>query len=344
MTYQANARRPVTRGDVARYAGVSTAVVSYVLNDGPRPVAPRTAERVREAVEVLQYRPNLSARALRSGTSQAIGLIVADSLNPHCAELALAVTQAAAATGQRVLTADSRGDERSERAHVEDLLAHQVDGLVFASTFGRVDPLAGVRGVGVPVVLLDCPGPIPGRTTVGPAARAGVEALVRHLTETHGRRSIGLLIGSEGFGEPDPRELGWIDALSRLGLPRGPIIRTGWDRESGYRAGPEFLARSPRPDAVVAASDRLAVGLLRALHEAGVDIPGDIAVVSFDGTQESGYCWPPLTCARQPRELMGRAVLDLLDDPGLAPGHHEFPTELVIRASCGCRPDSDHTH
>lgn len=344
MTQQANVRRRITRRDVARYAGVSTAVVSYVLNNGPRPVAPDTAERVREAVEVLRYRPNLSARALRSGTSQTVGLLVADSLNPHCVELALAVTRAAAATGHRVLSADCQGDERSERAHVEDLLAHQVDGLLFAGTFGRLDPLADIHSAGVPVVLLDCPGPIPGRTTVGPAARAGVEALVRHLAEAHGRRTLGLLIGAEGFGEPDPRELGWMDELARQGLPRGPLVRTGWDRESGFRGGQELLARHPRPDAVVAASDQLAAGLLLALHEARVDVPGDIAVVSFDGTRESAYSWPPLTCARQPRALMGRAALALLDDPDLAPGHHEFPTELVLRASCGCRPDPDHTH
>lgn len=336
MTQHSSARRPVTRGDVARYAGVSTAVVSYVVNNGPRPVAPETAERVREAMELLQYRPNLSARALKSGTSHTLGLILADTLNPHCVEMSFAVTQAAAETGHRVLVADSRGDAACERALVDDLLARQVDGLVFASTFGRVDPLADVRSIGVPVVLLDCPGPIPGRATVGPAARQGVETLVRHLAETHGRRSIALVIGRDGFGDPDPRELGWIEELARLGLPRGPVVRGGWGRESGHLAGLELLGHRPMPDAVVAASDRLALGLLRALHEAGVDVPGQVAVVSFDGTHESAYSWPPLTCVRQPCDLMGRLVLDLIDDP--APGHREFVMDLVIRSSCGCRP------
>lgn len=330
--------RRVTRSDVARYAGVSTAVVSYVVNNGPRPVAAATAARVRDAVEVLQYRPNLSARALRSGTTHTLGLIVADSLNPHCAELTLAVAEAAAATDHRVLVADSRGDERRGRALIEDLLARQVDGLLFAGTFVRQDPLAEVRNFGVPVILLDCPGPVPGRTTVGPAARQGAEQLVDHLVGTHGRRSIALLIGTGGFGDPDPREQGWRAALHRLGLPAGPVLRTGWGREDGYRTGRALLDADPRPDAVVAASDQLAFGLLRALHEAGVAVPADVAVVSFDGSLASEFAWPPLTCARQPRAAMGRAVLDLIEDPGLAPGHHEFPLDLIVRASCGCPP------
>jgi len=328
--------RRVTRADVARYAGVSTAVVSYVLNNGPRPVAPRTEARVREAMEVLHYRPNHSARALKRGSSQTVGLILADSLNPHCSELSLAIAEAAAAAGYRVLVTDSRGDEQSERELIEDLLARQVDGLLFASTFVRLDPLADVLSFGVPVVLLECPGPVPGRHTVGPSARKGARDLVRHLAEVHGRRSIGLLVGAEGFGDPDPREVGWLEELTHQGLARGPIVHTGWDRESGYTGARELLRQDPRPDAILAASDQLGMGALRALHEEGIDVPGEVSVVSFDGTLESGYCWPPLTCARQPREQMAQAVIDLVAAPGRAPAHHEFPMELIIRASCGC--------
>jgi LacI family transcriptional regulator len=329
----------VTRADVARYAGVSTAVVSYVVNGGPRPVAPETQRRVREALEVLNYRPNLSARALKMGSSDTIGLILADSLNPFFAEFTLAIAQAAEARGHRLLIADSRSSRDTERELVEDLLARQVDGLLFATSTVGLDPMAGLRLYGVPSVLIDSAGPVPGRTTIGPGAADGAATLVRHLVQVHGRTRIALAIGAEGgFGDPDPRTWGWQTALGELGLPKGPLVSTRWSREGGYRAGLELLKSDPLPDAVFACSDLMAVGLLRALHEAGVSVPGDVAVVSFDGTAESEFSWPPLTVMRQPIQEMAQAAVDLIDSTSSAPAHHEFPMELIVRASCGCPP------
>ena len=329
----------VTRADVARYAGVSTAVVSYVVNGGPRPVAAATHRRVREALEALNYRPNLSARALKMGSSATIGLIIADSLNPFFAEFTIAIARAAEARGHRLLIADSRSSRDTEGELVEDLLARQVDGLLFWTSTLGLDPMAGLRLYGVPSVLIDSAGPVPGRTTIGPAATEGAATLVRHLAQVHGRTRIALVLGAGGgFGDPDPRTWGWQTALAELGLPRGPIVSTRWSREGGYAAGLELLKRDPLPDAVFACSDLMAVGLLRALHEAGVSIPGDVAVVSFDGTAESEFSWPPLTVVRQPIQAMAQAAVDLVDTPEPTPAHHEFPMELIVRASCGCPP------
>lgn len=337
MAPQPTTRR-VTRADVARYAGVSTAVVSYVVNDGPRPVAAETAARVREAMEVLQYRPNLSARALVSGTSNTIGLILADSLNPHCAELALAIGEAASLNGDRVLVADSRGVDETEQALVEELLARQVDGLLFASTFAHTDPLAGIRSFGVPTVLIDCPGPVPERATVGPDAEQGMNDLVEHLAVVHGKRKIALILGEGGFGNPDPRETAWRRYQWSHRLDQGALIVTQWGTAGGYQAGRELLALPERPDAVVAGSDMMALGLLRALHEAGVGVPSDLPVVSFDGTRQSEYAWPPLTVSSQPVAAMAQAAVDLIDNAPLVPGHHTFPMDLIVRSSCGCNP------
>lgn len=330
--------RRVTRSDVARYAGVSTAVVSYVLNSGPRPVAEATAARVREAMDILQYRPNLSARTLRAGTSQAIGLVVADSLNPYFNELTRALERAAAARGHRLLVVDSEGSHEAEVDLVEELLDRQVGGLILISASLRHDPIAGVRSFGIPVVLLDCPGPVHGRMTVGPAAQEAGVSLVRHLIGTHGYTDVGLVIGSGGgFGSPDPRERGWESALLAEGIRLGPVQRVDWSREGGYEAGRQFL-NTTLPRAIFASSDAQALGLLLALHEAGVRIPEEVAVVSFDGTAESEFCWPPLTVAKQPAHQMARIAIGLVEQPEANPAHHVFPTELIVRSSCGCPP------
>lgn len=328
--------RRATRGDVARYAGVSTAVVSYVVNNGPRRVAPDTEARVREAMEVLQYRPNLSARALVSGSTNTLGLILADSLNPHCAELALAVSEAAARNGHRILVVDSQGVDETEQELVEELLARQVDGLLFASSFPRSDPMAGVRSFGVPTVLIDCPGPIPGRSTVGPNSEQGITDLMTHLATVHGRRRIALVIGEGGFGNPDPRELAWQRAQWSLGLDEGLLLRTSWGAAGGHRAGQELLALPERPDAIVACSDQLAIGILRAIHEAGVDVAAELPLVSFDGTGPSAYTWPPLTTVAQAVVPMAEAAVELIRQPTPDPTHHEFPMQLIVRGSCGC--------
>ncbi len=328
-------RAPATRADVARLAGVSTAVVSYVVNSGPRPVAAATAARVREAMELLGYRPNASARALRRGTTDTLGLVVADALNPYFVEYTAELVKAAAERGKRILIGDTHDDVRAEEAIVDDLVSRQVDGLLFT----RFDTSPAFQSLGVPTVLIDCPGPVPGRRTVGSDASGAAELLANHLLD-HGRRRIAMIVGDSGFGDPDPREQGWRRALRTAGLPDGAIVRVPWSREGGYAGAAALLAEDPRLDAVFASNDVQGVGLVRALHERGVRIPEDVAVVAFDGTKESEFCWPPLTVARQPLSALAAAAIELLGEPEPARGvHREFQTELVRRGSCGCTPD-----
>lgn len=331
-------RASATRADVARLAGVSTAVVSYVVNNGPRPVAPATAARVREAMELLGYLPNASARALRLGTTGTLGLLVSDSLNPYFVEYTAELVKAAARLGKRILIADTFEDADAEEAIVDDLVARQVDGLLFASAFTRFDGSRSLRSAAIPSVMIDCPGPIPGRRTVGSDAAGAAEMLVTHLIE-HGRRRIGMIVGTGGFGDPDPRERGWRRALRSAGLADGAIVRVPWSREGGYAGAEALFAADPGLDAVFASNDQQAIGLLRALHERAVRVPEDVAVVSFDGTKEAEFSWPALTVARQPLPDLAAAALALLEQPVPARGiHRQFPTELVRRNSCGCTP------
>jgi LacI family transcriptional regulator len=329
-------RTAVTRKDVARYAGVSAAVVSYVVNAGPKNVSPATEARVRDAISVLGYRPNAAARALKLGSSRLLGLIVPDTRNPFFTELAHAVEEEASARGYAVLMTNSDGTMGKERTHIRNLAARQVDGVLLASNMFDPD-LAELQAANIPAVLLNASREALGFATVGTDLRAGARAAVEHLIG-HGHTSIALAMGSNVAGEVDGRELGWLDALSAAGLPEGPIVRSLFTRDGGYAAGKRLLASAASPTAVFASSDMQAVGILRALNEAGVAVPGEMAMVSFDGSTDAAYCWPPLSTVRQPvREMAAAAVSALVGlHDSAAPAHVVIPSTLVLRRSCGC--------
>ena len=134
----------------------------------------------------------------------------------------------------------------------------------------------------------------------------------------------------------DPRERGWQKALRAADLADGPIARVDWSRAGGYEGGQRLLGGRNPPSAIFVSSDLQAIGLLRAAHEAGVRIPQDLAVVAFDGTQESEFCWPPLTVIAQPIREMAAAAVRLALDRDVSRTYHRFEGRLVVRQSCGC--------
>jgi LacI family transcriptional regulator len=328
--------RPATRADVARYAGVSTAVVSYVVNDGPRRVAPETAARVRAAIGILNYRPNVNARALKKGSTEMLGLVVPDITNPFFAEYARALEAAAAAYGYVLVVATSEGNEANESRIVSDLAGRHLDGLII-STVRTPSDFRAARLPGRRTVLINCSTPSADYAAVGPDSREGARAAVDHLITIHGHQSIALIMGESSEPVPEPREKGWSDAFHAHKLPPGPIVRTSFSRGGGYEAAVRLLSWPTRPSAIFAASDQLCTGTLKAIREAGLCCPDDIAVVSFDGTTESEYCWPPLTVARQPIRAMAEAAVSALLNPtSPAAAYQRFPLDLIIRESCGC--------
>jgi LacI family transcriptional regulator len=328
--------RVVTRADVARLAGVSTAVVSYVVNDGPRPVAAETAARVREAIELLGYRPNPSARALKLGTTGVLGLVVPDSSNPFFAELGLEVERAATARGLALLMASSNSDIDLESRLLADLMGRQVDGLLVAAAAGPQRLTGpGIRRSQAPVIYLDCARPVEAHSTFSSDSEAGARALVDHLLSVHGHGTVALVMGNHSQPWPDGRELGWQGALDDAGAPGAPLVRAPFDRRGGYEGGLRLLSVPHRPSAVFASSDLQGVGLLRAAHELGVSVPDELAIVAYDGTQESEYCWPPLTCARQRVSEMAEAAVKIIVDAE-QPVHRVFDVDVIIRRSCGC--------
>lgn len=322
--------RDATRDDVARLAGVSSAVVSYVVNNGPRPVAPATRTRVLEAIDKLGYRPNTAARSLITGRSGLVGLVVPDVENPYFSALAKAVEVAAAGRGLRLVLGQSLSGGFLEL--VESLAGHQVDGILTATL-----PPAGFLGdrwlgrvslVVVSLALTAAPVPV-----LYPDFRDGARLAVSHLAGCHGRRRIGLVTGSEGM---DERELGWREGLAASGLAPGPTVRIPWSSEGGSLGADTLADDHPEVDAVFVTSDQQAVGLLSGLHRRGIRVPDDVAVVSFDGSLAGEFTIPRLSTVAVPFAELAEAALDsLVAAPGLA---RVFAPNLVARESCGCHP------
>jgi LacI family transcriptional regulator len=267
-----------------------------------------------------------------------LALVTPDNSNPFYAHLAHVVEDAADECGYVMLLANSNGLLSKERRHLRNLASRRVDGVALASVVSEPD-LAELVSAGIPCVLLDQQIPTAGFASVGVDLRGGARLAVDHLIE-HGHRNIGLAMGTTAANEADGRELGWLDALTAAGLQEGPIARANFDREGGYAAGKRLLASADRPTAIFVSSDLQAVGVMRALHEAALSVPEDIAVVSFDGTPESEYTWPAITSVQQPLTAMAAAAVAALVKPDRAepPEHLVFNVELIVRQSCGCHP------
>jgi LacI family transcriptional regulator len=323
--------RRATRADVARYAGVSPAVVSYTVNSGPKTVAPATRARVLEAIRVLGYRPNAAARTLKVGLTKMFGVVVPDSSNPFYALLGHALEDAAAARGYALIVANFDGPPEELAHDIRNLASRQVDGMLIAAGVGMAD-LAAISQTGTRTVLLNQFEPVTGIPSIGPDLyRDGREA-VQHLI-WHGHKRIGF-VGE--LGPNDQRHRGWADAISAAGLEAGPVGAGSYTREGGYSAGKKLLAEASRPTAIFVSSDMQATGVLRALHEAGLDLPREMAIVSFDGSPESEYSWPALTTMRQPVREMAVDAIERLISPLDKPEFARYSSQLIVRQSCGC--------
>ncbi|AWS46124.1 LacI family DNA-binding transcriptional regulator [Streptosporangium sp. 'caverna'] len=321
-----------TASDVARLAGTSTAVVSYVFNDGPRRVAPETKERVLKAAEMLQYKPNALARALSAGRSQSIGLVVPDITNPYFAEFARAIEEEAIAKDHLLLIGDSAMTVEREIRLIDTFVDRRVDSLVLASLRQPLD-LSHLRRARIPVVTLH-------RVRDGEHASSLVidyeEAAyvaTKHLAE-QGYRSIGILNGPEGSVQGNDRLLGFTRAVREFDIEaserKSPLTRA-----AAHDVSLEWLEADDRPRALFVTCDEQAFGVLSAAHSLGLGVPHDLAVIGVDGTESGKFTVPPLSSIRQPVRAMARKAVEILvgrtvDDPV---AHEVFDFELKVRES-----------
>ena len=330
---------------MAKLAGTSPAVVSYVLNNGPRPVARDTRARVLDAVEKLGYRPNGIARSLRMQRTMTLGLVLPDIANPFFAELSRAVEEAAFARGYTLLIGNAAEDPHRQTGYVRTFLDRQVDGLFLVPAHGPLDCFHELARSGTPWVAIDRHPPnVPDASEVHVDHRDGARRATLHLLE-HGRTKIACVAGPSDVRSATDRVAGWFDALQESTTPNRLLQQVPFGRLSGYAAATELLAECD-VDSFFVASDEQALGVMRAITESGRTCPQDVAVVSFDGIADGGYVTPSLTTMAQPFSELGATAMDLLlarlNDPEMSARKSVLRTTLVIRDSCGCtHPNAD---
>jgi DNA-binding LacI/PurR family transcriptional regulator len=295
--------------DVARIAGVSHQTVSRVLNDFPS-IRPETRQRVLEAITMLGYRRNTAARTLATNRSGSIGVITADMSHFGPASTMLGIESASRAAGYNLtLVALAEITHESLAAAVEQVLGQSVEALVVIVAHRAVLPLAQSLHVDIPVVVVE--GDLSALPlTAGVDQVEGARMATRHLLDL-GHETVAHLAGPENWLEAQARRAGWRSALQDMGRQAPELLGEGdWTSHSGYE-----IARSVAWDettAVFVANDQMALGVLRALAEAGRRVPEDVSVVGFDDLPEAAYFTPPLTTVRQDFVELGRRAIGLI--------------------------------
>ena len=334
----------VTRDDVARLAGTSTAVVSYVINNGPRPVAATTRERVLAAIKELGYRPDRVAQAMASQRTDLIGLVVPDARQPFFAEVAHAVERAAAERGKMVLVGNSDYLDEREVHYLRAFLGMRVSGLILISQGPSESAAAEIEAWDARVVLMLERPEVFNDVAVVLDDIGGAEQAVRHLLE-HGHAYVACLGGIEStptVGDPVTDHVeGWRRAMRDVGLStEGRLFAAPYNRYDAYHVALGLLAGPDRPPAIFCATDDQAIGVLRAARELRIEVPGELAVVGFDNVKEAALTDPPLTTVGSDRQALARAAVSLaMGDPSdnrPAERLRRFPVALEIRQSCGC--------
>ncbi|MDX8520975.1 LacI family DNA-binding transcriptional regulator [Mesorhizobium dulcispinae] len=326
-----------TIADVARYAGVSVATVSHVMNR-TRHVEPETAERVRAAITALRYSPNSLARSLRRGETKTIGLLLPDNSNPFFASVARQIEDAGFVAGYTVILCNSDGSAEKEERYLSVLMAKQIDGLIFAGSSDHARVFASLS-TAVPAVLLDREIHSVHVDSVLVDHDHGGYLAGRYLVGL-GHKRIGVIGGPRDSSSSPARLRGFTRALEEAGLALSPssVVDSDYHFAGGRLAMERLMEQAPEITAVFACNDLMAMGAITALRSRGLRVPDDMSLVGFDDIPYAVTTWPPLTTIAQPVEKIGtRAVSLLLERVGepTAPSRREvLAPVLVERESC----------
>ena len=334
----------VSMRDVARLAGVSVSTVSNVVNR-PDGVATELAARVTEAITQLGFVRNEAARQLRTGRSETLGLTVLNLSNPFFAAIATGVEQAAVAAGYSVLLATSSSIPGHEADTLDLFERHRVDGVLVASAGNMLERLDQLRQRGIPAVLIDSVDDRGAFSSVSANNVTGGRLAAEHLIE-NGRTRLLFVGGPRTVSQMRDRLEGCREAV--LAAP-GVTLDVKWTQtlsaELGLSIGSELADRPAheRPDAVFAANDMLALGLIQGLVRGGVRVPEDVAIIGYDDIVFAAAAAVPLSSVRQPSRAMGERAAATLIDHLRHPAEYRpravtFEPSLVARASSGARP------
>lgn len=335
MTTDAPGRRQATLRDVAQLAGVSVATASKAIN-GKAEVSPDTRRRVLDVAERLSFTPNALARAMLDGHTGTVGLLTHDLEGRFSLPILMGAEDAFGAGRSSVLLCDSRGDAIREQHHLSTLLGRRVDGLIVVGSQTDARPPLG-RDLPVPVVYTYAPSTDAADASVVPDNVTAGRIAVEHLLAT-GRRRIAHVSGDVTYAAATDRAAGADAALAEHGLERvGPVRYGSWAEAWGRSCVPALLEQDV--DAVVCGSDQIARGVLDALHDRGVRVPDDVAVIGFDNWEPMiAGCRPALTSIDMNFQLMGRRAAERLfasldgRDPG---GVEMVAPRVIVRESTG---------
>lgn len=298
--------------DVAERAGVSVKTASNVINNYPH-IKPSTRERVEIAIRELRYRPNESARQLKHGRSGFLALAVPQMDAPYFAELASRLSVEATRLGYILLLDVTGASPEAERTVLDGVRSHVIDGLIFSPLALSSREIAA-RADDLPMVLLGERAVPRGYDHVAVDSVVAARAMTRHLLDL-GRRRVGA-IGRESFrGTASVRLKGYKQALAEAGIAYDPRLVKGvahYQRSDGKAAMSELLALDEPPDAVFCFNDLMAIGALRACAEAGIDVPGEVAVAGFDDIAEGHFSTPTLTTVAADIEVLTHEAIRLL--------------------------------
>jgi LacI family transcriptional regulator len=329
--------KSITRNEVAKVAQVSPATVSYVINNGPRPVAPETRKKILDVIQALGYKPNAIARNLRSQRSTTIGLIIPDNKNPYFAEVTRGVEQMASDSQLTVLLCHSDHMLEKELHYVDVMQTERAAGVLWIPATNISEPAIRMMEYGLPHVILD-------RIVKGAEVPMlvtdifhGAYLAIKHLIDL-GHRRIGYFARHVDHHHSAERLRAYRAALNDSGIELDESLIVGCDSHlmGGYTGVREIINRSPETTAIFAYNDVMAIGALRAAFELGIRVPDDLSIVGFDDIPQAAFTCPALTTISQPKHELGcqgvKLLLDVINqrsNPDLE--IQPLPVKLIVR-------------
>ena len=335
----------VTMRDVAERAGVSVTTVSHVINN-TRNVNPSTRQRVEEAMHNLGYQPNVLARSLRKGETYTIGIILPDSTNPYFAEVVRGIEDSSFSQGYSVILCNSDNDLEKERLYTNVLLEKQVDGIIMVAAGSSGETIQYLQERDIPLVLVDRRVPNIEADYVLANNQQGGFLATNHLIDL-GHRAIACIAGPADVQVSCERATGYHRALETAEIKIWDkwIVEGDFQYQSGYDAVRVLFEGEPRPTAIFACNDLMAIGACRYAHENDYHVPNQLSIVGFDDVRLAGYTNPPLTTVRQFKHEMGslaaQLLLERLNQRDIAPRIEILDMELVVRDSTTRSPQME---
>lgn len=331
-------RQPVTLKDVAEAAGVSVATASKALNDRGRMMA-ETRTRIQETARRLGFRPNGLAQSLLRRRSFTVGMLTNDTYGRFSLPVMAGISEALVDNGVSVFLCNVEDDPRLGQLHVDAMLEKRVDGII--ATGKRIDRHLPVdlSNLGVPIIYAFTQ-PDPDSIAFVSDDEGGAREAVEHFVRL-GKREIVHVTGPESFDVVHGRAAAYRAVLAENGLAEWPVRMGAWSERWGHDAIADlFDGAARRPDAVFCGNDQIARGVIDALRERGIDVPGEVGVIGFDNWEiVAAASRPPLTTVDMNLVALGReagmTLLSLVDGNPVEPGIRKLPCRLVVRQSCG---------